>query len=334
MDLPDLVHAACALIGRILRSPALHFAVLGSLIFTLVSPPGSAPRPKLVVPASRIESALQELRNLSEHPLTEQQRQTVVRAVVDQEVLYAHALGLGMDTDPAVKRRLAQIATFVADNPHEVKSTEERADEAAMLGLGEGDLVVRRILIDGARRLIRAAVLVREPAEAALEGYLRQHPNDFRTTEQWRLSQVTVNNRLHPENAEQEARRLLKRLRKEAVPPADAAKHGDPGFAEAHQPVLSARELERRFGHRFARALIGLPAASWQGPIPSRFGYHLVFIEEYFPSRVPRLAEVRDEVRVQVREKLADEWLAVRLEQLRSEFALEITGKDPFKYKF
>ncbi|MDO9103934.1 MAG: peptidyl-prolyl cis-trans isomerase [Methylovulum sp.] len=329
MDLPHLVYA---LIGRIRRSPALHFAVLGTLIFVLVSPPGSAPPPRLVIPASRIETALDEYQSLSEHPLTAEEKQAVVRAVVEQEVLYAYAQRLGMGKDPAVERRLAQIATFVADNPDEAKTTEERADEAAMLGLGEGDLIVRRILIDGARRLIRAAVLIREPTEAALESYLREHSDDFRTTERWRLSQIVIDARLHP-NAEQDARRLLEQLHKAAVPPSEAAKYGEPGFAAAQQPVLSARELERRFGHRFAKALVGLPTGSWEGPIPSRFGFHLVLIEEYFPSRVPQLAEVRNEVRVRLREKLADEWLAVRLEQLRSEFAVEIVGKDQDNYQ-
>ena len=324
MDLPDLVHA---LGRRLLRSPALHFAVLGTLIFVLVSPPGSAPPPRLVIPASRIDIALQEYQSLSEHPLTAEEKQAVVRAVVEQEVLYAYAQRLGMGKDPAVERRLAQIAAFVADNPDEAKSIEERADEAAMLGLGEGDLIVRRILIDGARRLIRAAVLIREPGDAALESYLREHPDDFRSPERWRLSQVVVDARLHP-NAEQDALRLLEQLRKTAVPSSEATKYGDPGFVAARQPMLSARELERRFGHRFAKALAGLPAGSWQGPVPSRFGFHLVFIEEYQPSRVPQLAEARSEVRVRLREKLADEWLAVRLAQLRSEFAVVIAGKE------
>jgi len=122
-------------------------------------------------------------------------------------------------------------------------------------------------------------------------------------------------------------------LRKDAVPPAEAARHGDPGFAAARQPLLTARELERRFGYRFANALSGLRTGSWEGPIRSRFGFHLVYIEEYFPSQVPQLAEVRGEVRARLREKLADEWLAVRLEQLRSEFAVEIAGKDSENYQ-
>ena len=55
-------------------------------------------------------------------------------------------------------------------------TASERVGEAVDLGLHHGDLVVRRILIDAAKRLIRVAVLSREPTEAALEAYLREHP--------------------------------------------------------------------------------------------------------------------------------------------------------------
>lgn len=270
------------MIGRWLRAPALHFAILGLVIFVLVSPPRVTPSPRLIVPASRIDRALQEYQNLSDHPLEPGEKRAIIQAMVDQEVLYAYALRLGMGKEPAVERRLAQIAIFVADNPHEAKTREERAQEAVLLGLGAGDMVVRRILIDGARRLIRAAVLVREPTDAALEGYLREHPDEFRTVEQWHISQVLV-----------DARQLLERLRKERVPPAEAASHGDPGFVPARLPALSRRELARRFGYRFGESLSALPTGVWEGPIPSRFGFHLVFVEDYRPSQVPKLVQVR-----------------------------------------
>ena len=73
---------------------------------------------------------------------------------------------------PVAQRRLAQIASFVEANPHRSRSDEERAAEAVSLGLHHGDLVVRRILIDGARRLIRAVVLTRQPDPAMVEEYL------------------------------------------------------------------------------------------------------------------------------------------------------------------
>ena len=109
---------------------------------------------------------------------------------MDQEVLYRYALQLGMDKQPVAERRLARIAAFVARNPHERKSAAERASEALDLGLHHGDLVVRRILIDGARRLIRAVVLVRQPSEEMLEAYLAANGASFITSAKTRITHV------------------------------------------------------------------------------------------------------------------------------------------------
>ena len=157
-----------------------------------------------------------------------------------------------------MERRLSQIATFVTKNPHEAKSTKELADEALLLGLNDGALVVRRILIDGARRLIRAAVLVHEPSEVVLEAYLREHPDEFRLPARTRLSQVTVDARRHGEQTADAARALLAHLHAEAVPPEVAA----------HLSALPDVELARRFGYRFVQQLAGLPEGTWAGPIP------------------------------------------------------------------
>ena len=322
MDLPHLVHAVA---GRLLRSPAVHYAVLGALLFAAVSLRGPAPPvARLVIPASRGEAAVREYEGLSGRPLTPEERQRVIRAVVDREVLYAYALRLGLDKGPVVERRLSQIATFVAENPHEAKSTKELANEALRLGLNDGDLVIRRILIDGARRLIRAAVLVREPSDSLLEEYLRQHPDEFRLPARARISHVLVDALIHRGQTEHDARELLARLRADLVRPERAAEYGDRGLVAANLPALPDVELERRFGHKFVEQLAGLPPGAWEGPIPSRYGLHLVFVQERILERVASLAEVRNDVRARVRNKLADEWLATRLEQLRAEFQVEV----------
>src|SRR5262249_46676471 len=182
----------------------------------------------------------------------------IIQLLIDQEVLYAYALRLGLDKDPVVERRLSQIATFVSENPHEAKSTEELANEAVLLGLTESDLVVRRILIDGARRLIRAAILIREPSDSLLEQYLQEHADEFRLPARVRLSHVLVDPRIHREQTEHDARELLARLRADAVRPEQAADYGDRGLVAANLAALPEVELERRFGHKFVEQLAGL----------------------------------------------------------------------------
>ena len=78
--------------------------------------------------------------------------------LVDQEVLYQYALALGMHEKPVAQRGWRRSPSFVEANA--ARSTgriRSRPPQAMKLGLHEGDLVVRRILVDGARRLIRAS---------------------------------------------------------------------------------------------------------------------------------------------------------------------------------
>jgi hypothetical protein len=170
MDFTYLVHTV---IGRVLRSPALHYAGLGALLFAAVAARGPvSPAVRLVIPATRVEAAVQEYAQLRGHPLTPEERQRVLRAVVDEEILYAYARRLGLDKEPVVEQRLSQIATFVAENPHAAKSPKELADEALLLGLNDGDLVVHRILIERIPARVAALDEVRNDVRARVRATL------------------------------------------------------------------------------------------------------------------------------------------------------------------
>ena len=58
-------------------------------------------------------------------------------------------------------------------------------------------------------------------------------------------------------------------------------------------PSAIAKEL----GPQFAVALEKVNPGSWQGPIESGFGWHLVFVDTVIPGRVPAFEEVESEVK-------------------------------------
>ena len=55
--------------------------------------------------------------------------------------------------------------------------------------------------------------------------------------------------------------------------------------------------LGKEFGPQFALAVAKLPIGSWQGPIESGFGWHLVFVESASPGHVPDFEEVEPELK-------------------------------------
>ena len=51
-------------------------------------------------------------------------------------------------------------------------------------------------------------------------------------------------------------------------------------------------ELEKEFGPQFAAAVQKLKPGSWQGPVESGYGWHLVFVDSVIPGRIPAFEEV------------------------------------------
>jgi hypothetical protein len=55
--------------------------------------------------------------------------------------------------------------------------------------------------------------------------------------------------------------------------------------------------LGKEFGPQFALAVEKLTPGSWQGPIESGFGWHLVFVDTVIPGRVPAFEEIEPDVK-------------------------------------
>ena len=66
-------------------------------------------------------------------------------------------------------------------------------------------------------------------------------------------------------------------------------------------------EMAKEFGPQFAQALFKLKPGSWQGPIESGYGWHLVFVESVTPGRTPEFEEVESAVKTA--------WLSEQKEQ-------------------
>jgi len=55
--------------------------------------------------------------------------------------------------------------------------------------------------------------------------------------------------------------------------------------------------LAKEFGPQFVVALEKLKPGSWQGPIESGYGWHLVYVETVIPGRVPAFEEMEADVK-------------------------------------
>jgi len=55
--------------------------------------------------------------------------------------------------------------------------------------------------------------------------------------------------------------------------------------------------LGKEFGPTFAMAIEQITPGSWQGPVESGLGWHLVFVDDVIPGRVPEFEEVIPDVK-------------------------------------
>ncbi|HBL30992.1 MAG TPA: hypothetical protein DD490_29535 [Acidobacteria bacterium] len=311
-----------------LKAPALHMLALGALLFIITDLRGGALLPqkkRIEIPAHRLEQMAQEFIRDTGHRPTPHEWEQMIEMQIDDEVLFQYALALGMQENSAAQARLAQIADFVEANPHEA-TQDGKARAAIDLGLHEGDLVVRRILVDSARRLIRSVVLVQKPAPDVVRQFYTAHAADFTRPAQVRISQIAINGFVRPDSEEQ-ARNILQRIRTENLGFEAALALADKTPAPVRLPMMSGEDLEAEFGGDFARAVLALKPGGWSEPIPSDYGHHLVWVHEVEAPRPLPLEAVQTEVEQAVLQKLADDWLKLRLREMRAEFEIVVPGR-------
>ena len=101
------------------------------------------------------------------------------------------------------------------------------------------------------------------------------------------------------QQAKQDAVRAPQRLAGKPEDYAPATALGDRFMLQDYYRERTAEQLARDFGSNFAQALFRLSPGSWQGPIESGYGWHLVWIDSLIAEQVPKFEEIETDVRSQ-----------------------------------
>ena len=59
----------------------------------------------------------------------------------------------------------------------------------------------------------------------------------------------------------------------------------------------ASEAIAKEFGPQFAVAIEKLKPGSWQGPVESGYGWHLVFVGTVIPGRIPTFEEMEPDVK-------------------------------------
>ena len=209
---------------------------------------------------------------------------------------------------PTAKERQALIDSWVRD--------EVYYREALAMGLERDDPVVRRRMSQKIQFILDSGTPA-APTDAELQQWLADHADDYRIEPAYALQQVYFDPARRGETIESEIATALSAL--------------DSGRAVTGDSTMlperidgSATEVARAFGEEFETALRSVPVGSWQGPVPSGFGLHLVRLEKREDGRVARLADVRETVERDLLHAKAQAANDAYYENLRAKYAVRV----------
>ncbi len=246
-----------------LREPLLHFLVIGLAMFLLDAALNHGASPER---SYKIALTVEDLRQLQDTFAAQWRRAPSVdemrgleEARIHEEVLYREALMLGLDRDDIiVKRRLAQKIQFLA---------QDVAD-------------------------------AHQPTIGELKAWYVSNSARFALPSRFSFRQLYFSPDRRGRRAHDEAMKALARIGTEPEQSKAAAGMADPFmFLLDYYADRTPEELEKDFGLQFASAVPKLRPGSWQGPVQSGYGWHLVFVDNVIPGRTPVFEEVEAEVK-------------------------------------
>lgn len=160
--------------------------------------------------------------------------------------------------------------------------------EAMAMGLDRDDAIVRRRLRQKLEFLSEDLANIVEPTEQELQAFLDANPEEYRPATTFSFQQVYLG-----EDESKRAEALLSQLQTNQIDPAEVG-----GSQLMQNSFISAPDynVQRSFGQEFLQGLQQLEVGSWQGPIRSGFGLHLVNISERVDGGAAQLSEVRQAV--------------------------------------
>lgn len=213
--------------------------------------------------------------------LTEDREAIIVSAAVRDALIDDFTVIHGLPPDEQAQTEL--VERFIDE--------EILFREALSRGLHFGDPRLRLMLIEKMRFLL--ADVPREPTEEELIAYYVDHLSRYTSEPRYSLRHVYF--RTAPDDPEA----ILDALR------AGLEVNGDPGFWLGNEiRGYHASVLRNVLGPAALSKIEAAAVGDWFGPIQSPRGYHFIRLDEVFPSRPLRYADIRDQIR--------EDWSAAR----------------------
>ncbi|EPE97160.1 peptidylprolyl isomerase [Rhizobium grahamii] len=275
---------------RLLSEPLLHFVVVGVVLF------GGyrlfTPAPEEAVDQQKINLTKDDVRQLAvtwlaqgRPPPTPDEMRSLMDQKVTEEILFREAVSLGLDRDDEIiKRRLAQKMDFLA------------ADLASL----------------------------DEPNNAQLEAWYAKRSDRFALSPHLSFRHLYFSFDKHGEAARDAAVAAIPTISGKPASSPEVASVADPFMFRNYYSDATPDQMAKELGPNFAKALFTLKPGSWQGPVQSGYGWHLIWVDSIEPGRVPAFEEVAPAVKSAWLDERYAEVKSNALKEMRSRYVVNL----------
>jgi peptidyl-prolyl cis-trans isomerase C len=277
------------------REPLFHFLLIGLVLFvgySLLHPKSEATSESnliVLTPDDLLQMSVASLAQGRPAP-TPEQMHNLIELKVREEVLFREAVALGLDKDDTiVKRRLAQKMEFLAEG----------------------------------------ASVDNDPSTDTLKAWFKDNQQRFALLPRVSFHHLYFSPDQRGEHARDAAVKALEQIAGKPGGSKDAAALGDPFMYQDYYGDRSFDEMAKLFGLNFARALVNLKPGSWQGPVESGYGWHLIFVDSSAPGRVPAFEEIEPDIKSTWIEGQRTQAKAKAYETMRARYQVVLPEKLP-----
>jgi len=168
--------------------------------------------------------------------------------------------------------------------------------EALARGYDRDDVVVRRAMQRKMEFLAQAQGQLDPPSDEEVQAYFTLRQERYRVPGEISFLQVYFSPDARGESAGLDAAATLDRIRQVDPGPAELVSWGDPIMLDTSYAGLTEQQVKSLFGDDFAAAVFALEVGSWQGPVRSGYGFHLVRVTRREDSYIPDWTAARQQV--------------------------------------
>lgn len=312
-----------------LKKPWLHFIILGTIFYQLQNV--LFPEPKTVVgPLSqaRITALQQQWHTSTGQKTSAAQQAKLIENALNDDVLLQRALELDIHRyDNIIYQRLIRNMNFL--QLAEGKSDAELFEQALAMRLHLDDTVVTRRLIQVMEQRLLASNPPAPPSTEAIQTEFDKRFNELRKPPLYSIEHIFFN-----QQRESEAASAIDTITQQKLD-YQAAKHLSSPYLQGlkfnHQ---TPSQLAQNFGNNFVLGLMQATSTAhpltqpivpqWLGPLRSTFGLHYIWLSALEPARDVQLAEVREQLRIDLEYAAQAQALTAAIANLREEYDVRI----------